>query len=59
MKKVRSIRPINEVATTVVRELMRKSGGQWDFFIRHLPRMGMVESRLPNGPNISTAYQSE
>jgi FkbM family methyltransferase len=49
LKAVRGWRPVNGVATTVVRSLSRLTGREFKSAIKHLPRSGPVNARLPNG----------
>jgi FkbM family methyltransferase len=49
VKAVRRSRPLNYLATSSVRSLMRLSGRESDFVVRHLPRSGTVDVALPDG----------
>ena len=48
-KKVRVSQPFNSVATSAVRALMTATGFRSERVIKHLHRVGIVKSRLPNG----------
>jgi len=49
LKRLRSSQPFNFLATTGVRAVLRLVGGPPERVIRHLHRLGPVETRLPNG----------
>jgi FkbM family methyltransferase len=52
LKAIRASEPINHVATSVVSVVSKATGLQPDFFIKHLPRVGLVSLRLPNGQRL-------
>ncbi|MEP7272579.1 MAG: FkbM family methyltransferase [Acidobacteriota bacterium] len=49
LKRLRSSQPFNYLATTSVRAVLSATGLQSEQVIKHLHRVGTVETRLPNG----------
>lgn len=49
LKKLRSSQPFNRLATSGTKSLFSSVGLKPEFFVKHLHRMDLVESRLPNG----------
>jgi FkbM family methyltransferase len=49
LKALRSIEAVNRIATSVVKAASKATGGTPQFFIKHLPRIGLVSRQLPNG----------
>jgi FkbM family methyltransferase len=49
LKRLRSSQPFNVLATTGVRAILRLAGGPPERVVRHLHRLGRVETRLPDG----------
>lgn len=49
LKRLRASQPFNGLATSASRGILSALGGQSEFLIRHLHRVGDVESPLPNG----------
>jgi FkbM family methyltransferase len=52
LKAARAWRPLNGPATAGTRAISRLTGREFEVAIKHLPRTGMVESRLPNGAEL-------
>ncbi len=48
-KKLRNTQPLNYIATTLIRTAFNTEGGPPEVIVKHLPRNGIVQSRLPNG----------
>ncbi len=48
-KTARNSQPFNYVATSITRALLRATGLQPEFIVKHLHRTGVTRSRLPNG----------
>ena len=49
IKYLRSSQPFNRLATSGVRQILSLTGLKTDFFAKHLHRVDLVESILPNG----------
>ena len=49
LKVVRASQPLNYIAATTLRGVSTAIGVKSEFIIKHLPRVGVVESTLPNG----------
>ncbi|MFY9555301.1 MAG: FkbM family methyltransferase [Blastocatellia bacterium] len=49
LKRLRASQPFNSLATSTVRALLSATGLRSEMVIKHLHRMGMVRSELPNG----------
>ncbi len=49
LKKLRAWPPVNGLATSTVRSVLRVLGRQPDWVVRHLHRVGPVDEALPNG----------
>jgi FkbM family methyltransferase len=49
LKTTRAWEPLNHVLTSMFRWLFDVLHMRWDFVLRHLPRVGLVRCRLPNG----------
>jgi len=49
LKALRGVPPINFVATSLARGVLRLAGAQPEFFVRHLPKVGTVSAALPGG----------
>lgn len=49
LKKLRAWPPLNALATSTVRSVLRGLGRQPDWVVRHLHRVGQVDEALPNG----------
>jgi FkbM family methyltransferase len=49
LKRLRAWPPLNKFATGSTRALLEFVGARPEFVVRHLHRVGAVESRLPNG----------
>src|SRR5262245_40399135 len=49
MKRLRASQPFNIVATSVVKWLLSAQAVPSPFIVKHLHRVGLVCSRLPNG----------
>ena len=49
LKRLRISQPFNAAATSSVRGLLRAAGMQSEAAVKHLHRVGMVQSKLPNG----------
>jgi FkbM family methyltransferase len=52
IKKLRSSQPLNRIVTSGSRSLLRFTGLKSEFLIKHLHRVDLVESRLPNGKTL-------
>jgi FkbM family methyltransferase len=52
LKAVRGWGPLNSAATSAARSVLRVFGREAPFLVRHLPRVGRVEDRLPNGRSL-------
>lgn len=59
IKTVRASRPLNNLATTTLRGLFAIAGRQPEFLIKHLPRTGLTEVKLPNGRLLKIEASSE
>jgi FkbM family methyltransferase len=49
IKKLRSSQPFNRLTTSGIRSILSIGGLKSEFVIKHLHRIDLVESRLPNG----------
>jgi FkbM family methyltransferase len=49
LKKLRASQPFNRLVTSSTRSLLSVTGQQSEFLIKHLHRIDLVESKLPNG----------
>src|SRR5215831_9799193 len=49
IKRLRSSQPFNAIVTSASRSALALVGGSRDFVVSHLPRVGLVETALPNG----------
>lgn len=49
LKKLRAAQPLNRIATSSIRAGLRVAGFRSEAVVKHLHRVGMVQSRLPNG----------
>ncbi len=49
LKKIRASQPFNSVTTAAVHACQQVTGVKSEFFIKHLPRVGYVRRKLPNG----------
>lgn len=49
LKRLRASQPFNSLATTTLRGITSGIGRPSEFLIKHLPRVGTVARRLPNG----------
>ena len=49
IKKLRSSQPFNRIATSGSRSLLSVAGLKSEFLIKHLHRIDLVETKLPNG----------
>jgi FkbM family methyltransferase len=52
VKSLRSSQPFNRIATAGSRSLLSLTGLKSEFLIKHLHRIDLVESRLPNGKTL-------
>ena len=52
LKRLRVSQPLNMLATSTVRALLGSAGLQSEIVIKHLHRVGAVNSRLPNGSSL-------
>lgn len=52
IKNLRSSQPFNRLATSTIRTILSLGGVKSEFIIKHLHRIDLVESRLPNGKNL-------
>ena len=53
LKMVRDSQPFNRAATSTVSAAFAMTGVRSEFVIKHLPRVGVVRRRLPNGRTLS------
>ncbi len=53
LKGLRAWPPLNLPTTAVARAILRSVGRQSEFLIKHLPRVGVVRDRLPNGHTLT------
>jgi FkbM family methyltransferase len=51
-KAIRSSQPFNLLATFSARTILQAVGRESPFLVRHLPRVGRVHARLPNGSTL-------
>lgn len=49
LKALRSWTPLNVAVTSLVRGVVRRTGGETASLVRYLPRVGVVEAELPDG----------
>jgi len=49
LKRVRSSQPINQISTSLLRGFSNATGWKPKGLISHLPRVGVIDVRLPNG----------
>ncbi len=49
LKALRSWSPLNVAVTSLVRGVVRRTGGETASLVRYLPRVGLVEAELPDG----------
>lgn len=49
LKRARASQPFNSVASTAFRGVSNVFGIHSEFIVKHLPRLGIVRSQLPNG----------
>src|SRR2546423_3250772 len=49
LKKARASQPFNHLITTALKGLFTATGWQSEFIIKHLPRTGATNIRLPQG----------
>ena len=49
LKKLRTSQPFNRIATSGARSILTITGAKTDFFAKHLHRIDLVETTLPNG----------
>ncbi len=52
IKKLRASQPFNRLATSSTRSILSLAGLKSEFVIKHLHRIDLVESRLPNGKTL-------
>jgi FkbM family methyltransferase len=52
LKRIRATPAINIPVTSLVRAALRRTGREGRFAVEHLPRVGTVRSRLPNGATL-------
>src|SRR4030095_14992033 len=49
LKRFRASQPFNYIASSTIRFVLNAADVKSEFIIKHLPRVGVVKSRLPNG----------
>lgn len=52
LKKIRASQPLNYVTSSTLRAASYALGVQPEFLVKHLPKVGLVKRRLPNGKNL-------